>query len=85
MKYYKDNQGNIYAVSPIQLLRRAGANKKETEAPKPSQPTKAEQLADTAALNATDSESVRWRIERHERVTQAMSQNLDRVAVAGIA
>lgn len=67
MKYYKDNQGNIYAVSPIQTPDKewVALTKKETEAHLNSVPTP-EQLADTARAERDRLiESVRWRIERH--------------------
>ena len=49
MKYYKDTQGNIYAVSPIQTPKKewVALTKKETEAHLNPVPT-IEQLADTA-------------------------------------
>ena len=67
MKYYKNTQGNIYAVSPIQTPKKewVALTKKETEAHLNPQPT-TEQLADTArAKRDRFIESVRWRIERH--------------------
>ena len=67
MKYYKDNQGNIYAVSPIQTPKEGWVKltKKETEAHLNPVPT-TEQLADTARAERDRLiESVRWRIERH--------------------
>ena len=72
MKYFKDKNGNIYSVSPIQQPQDGwvALTKKETEAHlKPKELTneeKAEQLADTArAKRDRLIESVRWRIERH--------------------
>ena len=67
MKYYKDTQGNIYAVSPIQNPKKewVALTKKETEAHLSPVPT-TEQLADTARAERDRLiESVRWRIERH--------------------
>ena len=67
MKYYKDTQGNIYAVSPIQTPKEGWVKltKKETEAHLNPVPT-TEQLADTARAERDRLiESVRWRIERH--------------------
>ena len=67
MKYYKDTQGNIYAVSPIQTPDKewVALTKKETEAHLNPVPT-TEQLADTARAERDRLiESVRWRIERH--------------------
>ena len=64
---YKDNQGNIYAVSPIQTPNKewVALTEKETEAHLNPVPT-TEQLADTArAKRDRLIESVRWRIERH--------------------
>ena len=67
MKYFKDKNGNIYSVSPIQTPKKewVALTKKETEAHLNPQPT-AEQLA-VAARTERDRliESVRWRIERH--------------------
>ena len=66
-KLYKDAQGNIYAVSPIQTPKKewVALTKKETEAHLNPQPT-TEQLADTARAKRDQLiESVRWRIERH--------------------
>ncbi len=66
-KLYKDTQGNIYAVSPIQTPDKEWVvlTKKETEAHLNPVPT-TEQLADTArAKRGRLIESVRWRIERH--------------------
>ena len=66
-KLYKDTQGNIYAVSPIQQPQDGWAKltKKETEAHLNPVPT-TEQLADTARAERDRLiESVRWRIERH--------------------
>ena len=67
MKYFKDKNGNIYAVSPIQNPKKdwVALTKKETEAHLNPVPT-TEQLADTArAKRDRRIESVRWRIERH--------------------
>ena len=67
MKYYKDTQGNIYAVSPIQTPDKewVALTKKEAEAHLNPQPT-TEQLANTARAERDRLiESVRWRIERH--------------------
>ena len=64
---YKDTQGNIYAVSPIQTPKKewVALTKKETEAHLNPVPTN-EQLADTARAERDRLiESVRWRIERH--------------------
>ena len=66
-KLYKDNQGNIYAVSPIQTPNKewVALTKKETEAHLNPVPT-TEQLAATARAERDRLiESVRWRIERH--------------------
>lgn len=66
-KLYKDTQGNIYAVSPIQAPKKewVALTKKETEAHLNPQPT-TEQLADTARAERDRLiESFRWRIERH--------------------
>lgn len=66
-KLYKDTQGNIYAVSPIQTPDKewVALTKKEIEAHLNPQPTK-EQLADTVRAERDRLiESVRWRIERH--------------------
>ena len=66
-KLYKDNQGNIYAVSSIQTPDKkwVALTKKETEAHLNPVPTP-EQLADTARAERDRLiESVRWRIERH--------------------
>ena len=66
-KLYKDKQGNIYAVSPIQTPDKewVALTKKETEAHLNPVPTP-EQLADTARAERDRLiESVRWRIERH--------------------
>lgn len=68
MKYYKDTQGNIYAVSPIQTPREGwvALTEKETEAHLNPVPT-TEQLAATARAERDRLiESVRWRIERHK-------------------
>lgn len=64
-KLYKDTQGNIYAVSPIQTPDKewVALTEKETEAhlaPKP--PTADEIRAERDRLI----ESFRWRIERHK-------------------
>ena len=66
MKYYKDKNGNIYSVSPIQQPKAdwVKLTKKETEAhlnPQPKPPTADEIRAERDRLI----ESVRWRIERH--------------------
>lgn len=64
---YKDTQGNIYSVSPIQKPQDGWVKltKKETEAHLNPQPT-SEQLADIArAERDAKIEAVRWRIERH--------------------
>ena len=66
-KLYKDTQGNIYAVSPIQTPKKewVALTKKEIEAHLTPVPT-TEQLADTARAERDRLiESVRWRIERH--------------------
>ena len=66
-KLYKDNQGNIYAVSPIQTPKKEWVKltKKEAEAHLNPAPTP-EQLADTVRAERDRLiESVRWRIERH--------------------
>ena len=66
-KLYKDTQGNIYAVSPIQTPKKewVALTEKETEAHLNPVPT-TEQLADTARAERDQLiESVRWRIERH--------------------
>ena len=66
-KLYKDTQGNIYSVSPIQTPdeKWVALTKKETEAHLNPVPT-TEQLAVTArAKRDSLIESVRWRIERH--------------------
>ena len=66
-KLYKDAQGNIYAVSPIQQPQDGWIEltKKEIEACLNPVPT-TEQLADTARAERDRLiESVRWRIERH--------------------
>ena len=66
-KLYKDTQGNIHAVSPIQTPNNewVALTKKETDAHlNPTHTT--EQLADTARAERDRLiESVRWRIERH--------------------
>lgn len=67
MTYYKDTQGNIYAVSPIQTPKKewVALTKKEIEAHLNPEPTP-EQLAATARAERDRLiESVRWRIERH--------------------
>ena len=67
MKYYKDTQGSIYAVNPIQTPNKEWVEltKKETEAHLNPQPTP-EQLAATARTERDRLiESARWRIERH--------------------
>lgn len=66
-KLYKDTQGNIYAVSPIQTPKKewVALTKTETEAHLNPVPT-TEQLADTARSERDRLiESIRWRIERH--------------------
>ena len=66
-KLYKDNQGNIYAVSPIQTPKKewVALTEKETEAHLNPQPT-VEQLAATVRAERDSLiKSVRWRIERH--------------------
>ena len=66
-KLYKDTQGNIHAVSPIQTPEKdwVALTKKETEAHLNPVPT-SEQLAATARAERDRLiESVRWRIERH--------------------
>ena len=66
-KLYKDTQGNIHAVSPIQAPDKewVALTKKETEAHLNPTPT-TEQLADTVRTERDRLiESVRWRIERH--------------------
>ena len=66
-KLYKDNQGNIYAASPIQAPKKewVALTETEIEAHLNPQPTP-EQLADTARAERDRLiESVRWRIERH--------------------
>ena len=65
-KLYKDTQGNIYAVSPIQTPEKewVALTKKETEAHLNPVPT-TEQLAATVRAKRDGLiESVRWRIER---------------------
>jgi len=67
-KLYKDIQGNIYAVSPIQTPKESWVKltKKETEAHlKPKEPTNEELAATARAERDQLIESVRWRIERH--------------------
>jgi len=64
---YKDTQGNIHAVSPIQTPKKewVALTKEEAEAHLNPQPTP-EQLAATARAERDRLiESVRWRIERH--------------------
>lgn len=66
-KLYKDKNGNIYSISPVQqpLDGWVALTKKETEAHLKPAPT-AEQLANTARAERDRLiESVRWRIERH--------------------
>ena len=66
-KLYKDTQGNIYSVSPIQTPKEGWVKltKKETEAHLNPVPT-TEQLTDAARAERDRLiESVRWRIERH--------------------
>ena len=63
---YKDNHGNIHAVSPIQTPKKdwVALTKKETDAHLNPVPTN-EQLADTARAERDRLiESVRWRIEQ---------------------
>lgn len=70
---YKDTQGNIYAVSPIQTPKESWVKltKKETEAHlAPKLPTADDIRAERDRLI----ESVRWRIERH-RDEVALSTN----------
>jgi len=67
MMYFKDTQGNIYAVSPIQTPKKelVPMTETEVEAHLNPQPT-TEQLAATARAERDRLiESVRWRIERH--------------------
>ena len=67
MEYFKDKNGNIYSVSPIQQPKEGWVKltKKETEAHLNPAPTP-EQLAGTARAERDQLiESVRWRIERH--------------------
>ena len=66
-KLYRDTQGIIYAVSPIQQPQDGWVKltKKETEAHLNPVPT-TEQFADTARAERDRLiESVRWRIVRH--------------------
>ena len=66
-KLYKDINGNIHAVSPIQTPNNewVALTKKETDAHLNPTPT-TEQLADTARAERDRLiEAVRWRIERH--------------------
>ena len=51
MKYYKDNQGNIYAVSPIQTPDKewVALTKEETEAHLNPAPTAFEKIAEAQA------------------------------------
>ena len=51
MKYFKDTQGNIYAVSPIQTPKKewVALTKKETEAHLNPQPTTEQILAEQIA------------------------------------
>ncbi len=67
-KLYKDTNGNIYSVSPIQTPKKEWVEltKKETEAHLNPHPA-TEQLATTARAERDRLiESVRWRIERHK-------------------
>ena len=67
-KLYKDLDGNIYAVSPIQAPKKewVALTKKETEAHLAPKPPTSEQLANTARAERDRLiESIRWRIERH--------------------
>ncbi|MCK9466074.1 MAG: phage tail assembly chaperone [Thiopseudomonas sp.] len=67
MRYYRDNSGSVYAISPIQTHEKewVALTKKETEELLNPQPTN-EQLAATARAERDRLiESVRWRIERH--------------------
>lgn len=67
MKYFKDENGNISAVSPIQTPKEewVALTEKETEAHLNPVIT-TEQLADTARAERDRLiDSVRWRIERH--------------------
>ena len=66
-KLYKDNQGNIYAVSPIQTPKKEWVELTEQEIEMHLNPVPTpEQLADTARAERDRLiESVRWRIERH--------------------
>lgn len=63
-KLYKDTQGNIYAVSPIQQPQDGWVKltKKETEARLAPTPPTAD---DIRAERDAKIESARWRIERH--------------------
>ena len=66
-KLYKDTNGNIYSVSPIQKPKKewVALTKEEVEAHLNPTPTN-EQLADTTRAERDRLiESVRWRIERH--------------------
>jgi hypothetical protein len=63
-KLYKDNQGNIYAISPIQTPNKewVALTKEEVEAHLAPKPLTAD---DIRAERDRLIESVRWRIERH--------------------
>ena len=67
MIYYKDTQGNICAVSPIQTPDKewVALTKKETEAHLNPVPTSKQLAATARAERDRLIESVRWRIERH--------------------
>ena len=64
MKYYKNTQGNVYAVNPIQTPNKewVALTKEETEAHLAPKPPTAD---DIRAKRDRLIESVRWRIERH--------------------
>ena len=66
-KLYKDTQGNIYAVSPIQTPKKEWVALTETEIEAHLNPVPTtEQLAATARAERDRLiEAVRWRIERH--------------------
>ena len=66
-KLYKDTQGNIYAVSPIQDPKKewVALTKKETEAHLNPVPTTDHLAATARAERDRLIESVRWRIERY--------------------
>lgn len=63
-KLYKDTQGNIYSISPIQTPKKdwVALTKEETEAHLAPKPPTAD---DIRAERDRIIESVRWRIERH--------------------